>query len=46
MQVNCKVIKKWQPPHFYIAPPPLPFQGYPPFLEIFLVYTAQSDSIF
>ena len=29
MWLNCKVIKKWQPPHFYINPP---FQIYPPFL--------------
>ena len=21
MWLNCKVIKKWQPPHFYISPP-------------------------
>ena len=34
MQLNIKVIKKWQPPHFYINPP---FQGYPPFLAKFLL---------
>ena len=28
--MNCKVIKKWQPPHFYINLPP--FQVYPSFL--------------
>ena len=34
MQLNCKVIKKWQPP---ISTSTLPFQGYPPFLAKFLV---------
>ena len=34
MQLNIKVIKKWQRPHFYINPP---FQGYAPFLAKFLV---------
>ena len=36
MQLNCKVIKKRQLPHFYITPPPH-FQGYPSFLGKFLV---------
>ena len=35
MQLNCKVIKKWQPPHFYINPHS--FQGYPPLVAKFLV---------
>ena len=35
MQLNCKLIKKWQPPNFYIIPPL--FQGYCPFLEKFLL---------
>ena len=36
MQLNCKVIKKWQPPlPISISTPP--FQGYQPFLAIFLV---------
>ena len=37
MQLNCKVIKKWQPPspHFYINPL---FSGYPPFLAKVLVH--------
>ena len=46
MQLNCKVIKKWQTPtHFYIKPT---FQGYPPFLAKFLVPTPlpPGDSIF
>ena len=34
MQLNCKVIKKWQPPISASKPP---FQGYPPFLLKFLV---------
>ena len=29
IELNCKVVKKWQAPHFYINPP---FQVYPPFL--------------
>ena len=40
MQLNCKVIKKWQHPHFYINPIP-PFQGYPPFPAKVLVPTPQ-----
>ena len=35
MQLNCKVMKMWQPSHFYINPPP--FQDYSPFLAKFLV---------
>ena len=36
MQLNIKVIKKWQaPPPIYTSTPP--FQGYPPFLAEFLV---------
>ena len=34
MQLNCKVIKKRQPPISTSTPP---FQGYPPFLANFLV---------
>ena len=28
MQLNCKVIKKWHPPYFYINPPPFSRGGY------------------
>ena len=35
MQLNCKLIKKWRPPNFYIIPPL--FQGYCPFLAKFLL---------
>ena len=47
MQLNCKVIKKWQPPHFYINPHS--FQAYPPLVAKFLVpppHPHPSDSIF
>ena len=37
MQLNCKVIKKWQTPHFYIFFPF--FRVIPPILEKFLVPT-------
>ena len=44
MQLNCKVIKKRQPPISTSTPP---FQGYPPFLANFLVpHPPPSDSIF
>ena len=44
MQLNCKVIKKRQPPISTSTPP---FQGYPPFLANFLVPPPPpSDSIF
>ena len=45
MQLNCKVIKKWQPPppHFYINPPP--FSGLSPFSSK-ISGTPRSDSIF
>ena len=35
MQLNCKVKKSGNSPHFYINPHP--FQGYSPFLAKFLV---------
>ena len=35
MQLDCKVIKKWQPPISILTLPP--FQGYPTFLAKFLV---------
>ena len=35
MQLNCKVIKKWQPPISTSSPP---FQSYPLFLANFLVH--------
>ena len=35
MQLNCKVIKKWQLPPISSSNPP--FQDYPPFLVRFLV---------
>ena len=35
MQMNCKVIKKCQPP--FLHQPSLPFQGYSPFPPILLV---------
>ena len=41
MQLNCKVIKKWQPPISTSTPP---FQGYPTFLKIFGI--PLSDLIF
>ena len=45
IELNCKVVKKWQPPiHFYINPP---FQVYPPFLaKNFVPPPPPSDSIF
>ena len=42
MQLNCKVIKKWQPPISTSAPP---FQGYPP-LSSKILGSPSSDSIF
>ena len=42
MWLNCKVKKKWQPPHFYINPP---FWGLYP-LSSKKFRTPQSDSIF
>ena len=38
MQLNCKVIKKWQPPFPpFLHQPFSSFQGYPPFLAKSLV---------
>ena len=38
MQLNCKVIKKWQPPFPPFLHQPFPsFEGYPPFLAKSLV---------
>ena len=42
MQLNCKVIKKWQPPISTSAPP---FQGYLP-LSSKILGSPPSDSIF